>query len=259
MGNEELLWIKESGTPGKPVVVLLHGLLASTMNWQGVTRRLSKDFNFFSVDLPNHGHSPAMENMNYEKIVEALKQSLQHISADKIHLMGHSLGGKVAMLFSLQYPDRIDKLVVEDIAPKEYPKRFQRMLKCMLALDLENLSSRKEADEQMSKTVEESDLRVFMLTNLVQENGKFFWRANIEELDKAADEMKVFTSIDVPSCTNPALFIYGQKSEYLGPADEMIVKTWFPNAAMHGIEGVGHWVHAEKPDEFCERVKNFLD
>lgn len=238
--------------------VALHGLLASLQNWESVSRRLSEAKQFIAVDLPNHGKSFHCDEMSYESIIHCFDEWVNEQGFKVIDLMGHSFGGKISMLYALTYPEKVRKLIIEDIAPKEYPARYTSLMEAMLELDLASLKTRAKVDEKLTEKIPNRVLRGFLLTNLAKSDDSLVWRANLKTLMACGESMRGFPAEGLVSYKRPALFVYGEKSEYVSSADEGLIRKIFPSAALHPIANAGHWVHAEKTDEFCELVDWFL-
>jgi pimeloyl-ACP methyl ester carboxylesterase len=176
----------------------------------------------------------------------------------RFFLLGHSMGGKVAMQFACKYPERLLGLVVVDIAPRKYAPHHHLILEGLKAVDLDGFTSRNQADEAMARFIPELDVRQFLLKNLYrQEDGRFAWRINLPVLENAASSIGEDSGSVEPSMV-PALFVKGNQSQYIRLADEVEITKRFPQAMIAGIEGAGHWVQAEKPDEFTHCVLNFL-
>jgi len=190
--------------------------------------------------------------------VQDLKDFADQHGLKKFFLIGHSMGGKVAMRFAAQYPEMLAGLVVVDIAPRYYKPHHQEVIAGLKAVDLENSASRTEAEASMAAHIKESDVRQFLLKNLYRkEDGKFAWRINLPVLEKAVeyigDTLEFSTRVKLP-----ALFIRGNNSRYIRPEDEEHIRELFPIAQIAGIDGAGHWVQAEKPEEFTRLVLDFL-
>lgn len=250
------LFFRESGQ-GLPLVIL-HGIFGSGENWFTVAKKFSEHFRVFLVDQRNHGRSPHTDEFNYSLLVQDLLDFADQQKLDRFFLLGHSMGGKVAMRFAQEYPNRLLGLVVADIAPRIYPPHHQTILDGLKAVDLFNFSSRAEADEAMSRHIPETDVRQFLLKNLYRkEDGKFAWRINLPVLEKAAASIGADSGSDNASMV-PALFVKGNQSNYIRPQDEAEIIRRFPHSEIAAIEGAGHWVQAEKPEEFTRCVLNFL-
>ena len=210
------------------------------------------------VDQRNHGRSPHDEVFNYEVLIRDLKQYCDSYKLSNIVLLGHSMGGKVAMLFAAKYPQMVSKLLVADISPRYYPVYHQTILEGLSALDLGVLKTRKEADEVLANYVSEFDVRQFLLKNLYWvEKGKFALRINlkvlkdnVEEIGEALPTNSIFKG--------DTLFLRGDKSDYILEQDEKLIKIHFPNSVLVTINNAGHWLHTENPDTFFESLVSFL-
>ncbi len=245
--------VSGQGTP----LVILHGLFGSSDNWFTLAKTFSEHYKVYLVDQRNHGQSPHTEDFNYRLLTEDIENFLLANSIVNPIVIGHSMGGKVAMNLAVKRPDVIAKLVVVDIVPKTYPVHHDHILDGLEAIDLTKLASRTEADQILSKSVSESDVRQFLLKNLTRNtNGGFDWKINIRSIDHHIDEigegMQYHGKFD-----KPALFIKGSKSTYYADGDEELIKSIFTNSSFVTLE-TGHWVQAEKPIEFANTVMEFL-
>jgi pimeloyl-ACP methyl ester carboxylesterase len=251
-----LLNFKKSGQG--PPLVILHGVFGSGENWLTVSKQFMPHFEVFLVDQRNHGRSPHTEQFSYDILVEDLLDFANQQGLEKFFLIGHSMGGKVAMKFALKYPERLFKLVIVDIAPRYYRPHHQEIMTAFYSVDLEKMKTRNEADEAMAKHISEMDVRQFLLKNLYRdEAGKFAWRINLPVLEKSVENigepLDPKARIEVPT-----IFIKGANSKYISETDEEEINTMFPNSRLVSISGAGHWVQAEKPDEFAGIVNQFL-
>lgn len=246
--------------------VILHGLLGYGDNWRSLGRKFAEQgYQVHLVDLRNHGRSFHAEAFNYEVMVADLKHYVEANKLQDIALLGHSMGGKVAMNFAVAYPELVSKLIVADIGPKQYPQHHQAILKGLSSLDFadpatgkQGISSRGEAEDALAEYEPNPSVRQFLLKNLYWESkGKLALRLNlksivenIEEVGAALDPNAVYEG--------ETRFVYGGRSQYILPEDEPILKRHFPNSSLVEIKGVGHWLHAEKPEEFYTIVLGFL-
>ncbi|WP_026947764.1 alpha/beta fold hydrolase [Algoriphagus marincola] len=241
---------------GQPLVIL-HGLFGSADNWFSIARELEKDFTLFLVDQRNHGDSPQDEEWNYSVMVEDLKELLDEEGLSEVFLMGHSMGGKTAMNFAIEYPDRVKKLIVADISPRYYPVHHQKILEGLNSIKLSEIHSRKDADDQLAQYISIPGIRQFLLKSLGRDRTGFYWKINlpvitenIEEVGKALDEDGKYEG--------PTLFLAGGNSDYIQQSDLQDILFHFPNYEVEFIDGAGHWLHAEKPAEVIEEVRKFL-
>ncbi len=243
---------------GQPFIIL-HGFLGMSDNWKTLGKRFNEQgYEVHLVDQRNHGRSFHDEEFNYEVLIQDLKQYCDSFKLSNIVLLGHSMGGKVAMLFAIKYPQMISKLIVADISPRFYPVHHDSILEGLLALDFEMIKTRKDADLVLSNYVSEFGIRQFLLKNLYWvENGQLGLRINlialkdnVEEIGEALPTNSIFEGDN--------LFLRGDKSDYINHNDEAIIKAHFPNALVITINNAGHWLHAENPKDFFEEVMKFV-
>ena len=248
---------KKSGTG--PPLVILHGLFGSLDNWFSIAKELVDHYTLYLVDQRNHGDSPHSNEWNYGVMVEDLKELLDAEGLDSVYLMGHSMGGKTVMNFAVTYPERVRKLIVGDIAPRYYPIHHQLILEGLNALDLSNLQSRKEADEQLAASIPELGIRQFLLKSLYWiEPGQLAFRFNLAVFNTKITEIGVPLPLEL-SFEKPTLFIRGGNSDYILDTDVPAIKEQFPNARIETIPNAGHWLHAENPALFYELSLSYLN
>ena len=243
---------------GQPFVIL-HGFLGMSDNWKSLGSKFAEaGFQVHLVDQRNHGRSFHDDEFNYEVLAEDLKDYCEDHQLSDIILLGHSMGGKTAMLFATQYPDLVSKLLVADISPRFYPVHHDAILNGLSALDFSEIKSRGKADKVLSQYVSEVGTRMFLLKNLYWiEKGQLALRINLEVLKDNVSE--VGEALPMHSkFEKPTLFLRGDKSEYVMPSDETLIKQHFPLAEIKTISNAGHWLHAENPDDFYEAVINFI-
>lgn len=241
---------------GKPLIIL-HGLFGSSDNWQTLGKSFAEQYKVYFVDQRNHGHSPHSDEFNYDLLAEDLHELLVDIGASKVHLLGHSMGGKTVMAFAAKYPQMVDKLIVADIGVKRYPMHHDVILDALKSLDLNQLKSRGQADKKMAEKIEDWGVRQFLLKNLYWvEKGQLGWRINIPVLE--AEMENILDEIKIDSLAIETLFIRGEKSNYILESDYPSIQLKFPNSKIETLLGAGHWVHAEAPEEFYKLVMNFL-
>jgi esterase len=247
--------IEGSGFP----VVILHGLLGSSENWRAVSKRLSRTHRIYGVDLRNHGESPHSEIMTYPVMADDLREFFERKGISEAHLVGHSLGGKVAMQLATSYPDRVKKLVVVDIAPKAYPPSQRPILTALQRLELQSLRSFGEIDTALASAIPEIAVRQFLMKNIARvPNTGFQWRIDLASIAKNYDEL---TKAIIPErkYDKPALWVRGGRSDYIQDADLSSIRALFPRAELKTLATAGHWVHAEAAEEFLSVLTAFLN
>ncbi|RTQ53555.1 alpha/beta fold hydrolase [Hymenobacter gummosus] len=254
------LHYREQGQ-GRPLVVL-HGLFGTLDNWQTLARRWAEQFRVILVDLRNHGRSPHSEEHSYTLMAQdvlALFEQLQ-LPADTT-LLGHSMGGKVAMRFALDNPERVRQIVVVDIAPRFSDMEHQdEVIEGLNALDFKSIENRQQADDALAQHIRQVDTRQFLLKNLYRrEDNSFAWRINLPVLTAAVAALGEEIKADQPFL-KPALFIRGGKSDYVTAEDKLHgIPALFPNSQVETVVDAGHWVHAEKPEEVYQLVTAFVN
>ncbi|NQX97154.1 MAG: alpha/beta fold hydrolase [Flavobacteriales bacterium] len=241
---------------GEPLVIL-HGLFGSLDNWLTLAKKLGDYFEVFIVDGRNHGQSPHSNEFNYDVMADDLYEFLMQNGIVDPIILGHSMGGKTAMQFAMNYPNKLKKLIVVDIAPKAYPVHHTEILDGMLSLDLEVINTRKEADKQLSNYISDISTRQFLLKNLHWiTQGKLAWRFNLPVINNQIETIgQGLENID--PFEKSTLFIRGEKSTYITATDFKIINKIFPNSQIKTLNS-GHWVHAEKPVEFLQLLNSFL-
>lgn len=249
-----MLFYRNSGT-GAPLI-LLHGLLGASENLGALARLLQQDFNAFSVDLPNHGRSGHADGMDFRAMAEAVAKWMDDQGLAKARVVGHSLGGKVAMELALGQPEKVEKLVVLDIAPVAYGPRHERIFAGLRAVDPATVDSRAQADERMMPFVEDPAVRGFLLTNLVKLDRGFRWRMNLDDLQNQYSRM--LEGNREGRYHGDTLFLKGEKSDYISDTYQDEILRRFSQARVEAVSGTGHWLHAEKPEWVAHLIKNFL-
>jgi len=237
-----------------PHLIAMHGLFGMLDNWKSLGRKFAEHYTVHLLDLRNHGHSPHSEDWNYTVMADDVLEYMDDQGIAKATVLGHSMGGKVAMCLAGRFPERVERLIVVDISPRYYPIHHQRFLDAMNALPLDRIGSRSEAEEHLERSIPEFGIRQFLLKNLYwKEKDRLEWRFNlpvitakIEQVGEALTEEAVYEG--------PALFIAGGNSDYIGAGDLSLIHEHFPNAQVEIIDGAGHWVHAEKPKELFDLV-----
>lgn len=243
---------------GKPFVIL-HGFLGMGDNWKTLAKQFSEvNYQVHLVDQRNHGRSFHSEDFDYELMAEDLKAYCKQHSLNDIVLLGHSMGGKTAMLFAALFPELVSKLIVADISPRYYPVHHDAILEGLSSLDFSEIKSRGAADKALRNYVRDTGTRLFLLKNLHWvEKGQLGLRINLpvlkDNVSEVGEALPIHATFD-----KDTLFLRGDKSEYIGEQDEAIIHRHFPNSEIVTIKNAGHWLHAENPEDFYKAVINFI-
>ncbi len=247
------------GDAGKPLLIL-HGFLGMSDNWKTLGKKFAKEgFQAHLIDQRNHGRSFHSDEFNYELLAEDLKKYCDHHALESISLIGHSMGGKTAMLFSMNYPELLEKLVIVDIGPKFYPTHHEQILAGLFAIEKETLTSRSDAEAIMKNYVPDFGTRQFLLKNLYwQANKTLGLRINLKVLIDTVEEIGEALSGNT-TYKKETLFLKGDKSEYIQVGDETLIHQYYPKAIIQEVSNSGHWLHAENPKEFFEKTLVFLN
>lgn len=249
---------------GAPLIVL-HGLFGSLDNLGGITRRLEDSWQIHALDLRNHGSSPHTEDMSYPAMADDVVAYMDAQGISKASLLGHSMGGKVAMQVALSYPERVSAVIAADIAPVAYEPRHDSILEGLNSLELARVTSRGDADKRLAEHVDTPGVRQFLLKNLErvpkdqQADGQplFRWRLNLPVIDTCYANIAAAPEGKGPF-EGPVLFIKGGDSPYIQQQHQQTIRSLFPAAEVKILEGTGHWLHAEKPDTFAALCRRFL-
>lgn len=259
MSNNESLQLhyKEFGE-GHPVIIL-HGLLGSLDNWQAIAKALATSFHVYIIDQRNHGRSPHSDLFNYEVLAEDLLHFLQLHNIQKAHIIGHSMGGKVAMQFAGLHPEMVAKLVVVDIGPGGLEDRHSTIFQSLLNAPLLTATIRDEVYQYLKHNIDEETTVQFLMKSLVRndEGVGFSWRFNAKGLWDNYRNIAAAVDTDI-RFNRQVLFIKGEQSDYINAQEYASIAAMFPNNEVEEIKGAGHWVHADKPEDFIRAVTNFL-
>lgn len=249
------LFFRELGQ-GEPIIIL-HGLFGSSDNWLTQAKLFAERYKVYSVDQRNHGLSPHSDDFDYTSMVDDLLEFVTDHQIQKPIILGHSMGGKTAMNFALGHPDKIEKLIVVDISPRQYNLEHHTIAEGLKAIPIETITSRNEADEILSHHVPEVGVRQFLLKNIQRNSsGGFTWKINLpvisEKLENIGADLQFAGQFEKAS-----LFIRGAKSKYISDSDWTRITEIFPHAELETMD-TGHWVQAEKPQEFAAKVLQWL-
>lgn len=245
-------------TGSGPGLIILHGLFGSASNFRTLAKQFGEHYTVYCLDLRNHGKSPHDDEISFEAMASDIIEFMDNHDIEKTAVMGHSLGGKVAMQIALNHPSRISKLIAGDIAPVEYPHHHDRIFEGLNEVSRRFPASRKEAGIILEDYVEIPDVRLFLLTNLTRtDDGALVWRINVNGLESGYENLaaKPYGTV----YTGPALFIRGALSDYVRQEYFPAIYELFPTAEIITLAGTGHWLHAEKPKEYTEIVLEFLN
>ncbi|NMH58642.1 alpha/beta fold hydrolase [Alteromonas ponticola] len=241
-----------------PWLILLHGLFGNLDNLAVIKRHFSSKFNILNIDLPDHGHSVKLDSFSFAQWSQLLSSTLTEHHINTCYVLGHSLGGKLAMQFALAQPHTVAGLIVADIAPVNYPPRHHQVFQGINNVELSNISRRQDADKQLARYIPEAGVRQFLLKSLFQsEDKRWHWRFNVKNLIQHYDAICDWPHSDL-TYSGPTLFIKGELSDYLTMQYQDQVLQYFPQSKAQVIQGAGHWLHAEKPQAFNRSVERFL-
>lgn len=241
-----------------PALIILHGLFGSLDNWVSHARQLADSYSVYLVDQRNHGKSPHDDTWDYESMANDLSDFMDQQGIYQASLLGHSMGGKTVMQFAMLFPERIEKLIVADMAPKAYPPHHTEILETLISIDLSQFDSRQAVGAYMEPRIPELGVRQFLLKSLGRDQQKNFkWKFNLAIIYQNYRKILDAIELDFPF-DGPTLFLSGGKSPYVSPEDHERIKEGFPAAEFAVIEAAGHWLHADSPVEFLKSVNAFL-
>ncbi|MDQ1097021.1 MULTISPECIES: alpha/beta fold hydrolase [Chryseobacterium] len=240
-------------------LLVFHGLFGMLDNWGSFGKEMGELLPVHLIDLRNHGRSFHSENMSHDDLAGDIVAYMNHYGIDKAHVLGHSLGGKAVMQFAIRYPEKVEKLIVVDIAPKAYPPHHQGIIKALESVDFNTVKSRTEVENVLSQYIHEKSTIQFLTKNLYwDDDKKLNWRFNLKTLSEKYNEF-VANAIKFGVFNGETLFIAGEKSNYILPQDEFAIRQQFPKAKIVTIKNAAHWVQADNPVDFSHVVKEFLN
>jgi len=253
------LFYREFGG-GQPVIIL-HGLFGQSDNWVTVGHRIADQFHVFIPDQRNHGQSPHTSIHSFPAMADDLAEFIEDHQIVNPVLIGHSMGGKVAMTYALENPEKVKKLVIIDISPRKYPERIThtQVISEMMGIDLNKIATRTEVEKMLESRCLDTRIRMFILKNLYYKfQGQLAWRLNLEAINQSIELL--FDGIRIDSqYTGPTLFVRGGNSDYILDSDKPLINSLFPEAIIKTISGASHWVHADAPEELCYLLSGFLE
>ena len=243
----------------EPPLLIAHGLFGSARNFQTLGKRLATTRRVVIVDMRNHGQSPWHEDNSYHALADDLADAIARLCGGRAVVLGHSMGGKAAMALGLTEPDMVEALIAADIAPVPHEHTHLDYIEAMKAVDLSRVRRRSDAEPMLAEAIPEAPLRAFILQNLVLEEGRARWRINLDALEDNMEALLGFPEdVPEPAYDGPAYFLRGGKSPYVPPETHPRIRAFFPEAEIDTLEGAGHWLHAERPDAFVEKVDRWL-
>lgn len=251
------LSFEEFGDPDNSPLIILHGFFASSRNWRQIAQSLSGRYHVFVPDIRNHGSSRHHPLMDYPAMAADLLRFIDERGLKTASLLGHSMGGKIAMWLALTTPSKVHKLIVADIAPVSYKHSFDNTVLALKALPLAEISNRKQAETLLAAAIPELSYRQFLLQNLILKDGKYCWRVDLDIFQQMAHHIAAFPDAGhLAPFSGNALFIAGGDSDFVQPE---AINSLFPDAALSIIADAGHWLHVQQPDAFTALVEKFLE
>lgn len=243
---------------GRPVIIL-HGLLGSSRNWTIIAKRLAEIYQVITVDLRNHGNSGHHESMTYEEMADDVDRLIKELCLKNTIIIGHSMGGKVAMTTALVYPELFSAVIVLDIAPVRYLHQIDVLIDAMNAVDMAAIERRGDADRQLALTIGDPELRQYLLQNLARNDHGYYWRTNLASIRSNKDCISGFPEVlSGKEYPGPALFLAGMNSDFINHKIEPAIHHYFPSAIIEYIENAGHWLHVDQPGNVAKKITMFL-
>lgn len=242
-----------------PPIVILHGLFGSARNWHAIAKQLESTHRVYALDLRNHGNSPWHDSMTYYDLADDVRGFIEQHNLEQAAVIGHSMGGKTAMLLALQHEELVGKLIVVDVAPVPYQHSFIQYVRAMQDLNLSGLSRRGDADDALKAEVPEPGVRMFLLQNLAYKDKQFDWRINLPALSANMAQITGFPNeVMNRMYFGKTLVLRGDQSVYVQPEHHRTIYALFPNAGVTVIPNAGHWVHADQPAALVGAIRAIL-
>lgn len=255
MAAVELAYTEMGRSEAAPLIIL-HGFFASSRNWKFIAEKLAVSHRVFLLDLRNHGASPHHPLMDYPSMAEDVRLFMAQRGFTRVSLLGHSMGGKIAMWLALNNPEVINKLIIADIAPMVYSHSFSKTISALKMLPLASISNRKQAEEKLADAIPDLSYRQFLLQNLVLREGHYQWRVDLDIFNRSAPAIIAFPDTENQApYQNSALFIAGAESKFV--ISETVFPL-FPHAQLKILAGAGHWLHVQQPENFVAAVLDYL-
>jgi len=244
---------------GKPIIIL-HGLFGSLRNWKSFAKLLANNYQVITLDLRNHGQSDFTDTMTYPEMADDVMNLIKKLSLENLSLIGHSMGGKVAMINALRHPSLIEKLIVLDIAPVSYTHRYGKLFEAMQDLPLNLVKNRIEAGTILNNQINDTFLTQFLLQNLNRDENGFQWRINLQAILNNIELISGFPDIETAiKYDKPALFLGGNNSHFIQSQYYKTIRDYFPGAVIELIENAGHMLHIEQPEMVVGRIRQFIN
>ena len=254
-----LVNFKTYGESAHPCLIIIHGLFGSLDNWQSLAKKWSNNYYVVCIDVRNHGKSFHSEDMSFDALALDILNVCHHLQIKKVHLLGHSMGGKIAMKFASQYPEHLDCLIIVDVAPFAYSPHHGEVFDMLRVLDLKKYSTRLEIESEIRQRLREETVIQFMMKNVRRNDQELFfeWKFNLTVLDR--DYLYLIQYIPAKGYNGKTLFIGGEQSKYITKETSIHIFELYPNAELEFVTNAGHWVHADNPEEFYRKINLFLN
>ncbi|MGB0430846.1 MAG: alpha/beta fold hydrolase [Bacteroidia bacterium] len=239
-------------------LIILHGLFGMLDNWTTLAKKLGETYRVFTIDQRNHGKSNHVDVIDYETMSEDLRAFMDEQNLYTSNILGHSMGGKTVMHFTNNYPERVERLIIVDIAPKKYEPKHNQIIDALCDLPIDNVLTRQQADEWLAQRIENFGVRQFLLKNLARSKNGFSWKMNLKVI--VANYMKIIGGVSITNgFERPVMLLYGDKSNYINNDDIEKFEENYEQFSKIKVTNAGHWVHAEQPDEFFKLTSDFLE
>lgn len=252
------LYAKNYGSQNLPPLIILHGLFGMGDNWANIAKKLSEHYSVWTLDLRNHGRSKHFRSNQYAEMIQDLYNWIEQKQLKSPTILGHSMGGKIAMAFSLNYPNLVKKLIIVDIAPKKYVASHQNIFTAIKNINLTNFNTRKEVDNFLSSDLQEPAIRQFIQKNLKRVESHFEWKCNFKTLEQYYNHILSWPEIyQQKKYAKACLILKGSLSNYIFDKDLSLFNSYFPKHQIKTINDAGHWIHADQPQKFYEEIVGF--
>jgi esterase len=249
------LYYREFGQ-GRPVIIL-HGMFGFSDNWQTIAKQLSQQYLVVTPDLRNHGRSPHTDRHNYREMADDIRELMENNWMFSAIVVGHSMGGKVAMQLAFDHPEMVEKLVVIDMEPTQSEDSNAAVFQALAALDLSKIANRQEAETILREYLTDAGTIQFLLKNITRrDDGSYVWKMNLNVI--RSEYSNILSPVSGPVFEKPALFVRGSKSPYIRDHEWPAVQQLFPKATLNTIEDAGHWVHADQPEALIKVMTDFF-